>query len=104
MIESCEVIPRTVFDDVEKALAILHDNDLVFGDLRPPNIICVLTESGEKRAKLVNFDWAWVHGWDRYPATMNAPSDEWAPGMGPNEVMMKKHDLAMFRKLPDSKG
>ena len=80
----------------------MHEADMVFGDLRPPNIMCIPTESGGMRAKLVDFDWVGVHGRDRYPATMNDQLEDWAPGMVRYGVMLKEHDLAMLERLPTS--
>ncbi|TBU41190.1 hypothetical protein BD309DRAFT_868775, partial [Dichomitus squalens] len=102
MIELCEQIPHPVWADVQKAIGALHEKDLVFGDLRLPNIMCVPTESGGMRAKLVDFDWAGIHGKDRYPTTMNAQLKDWAPGMDRYEIMLKDHDRQMLEKLPFS--
>ena len=87
------------WDDVKKAVKILHEANMVFGDLRTPNIMCVSTGTGRMRAMLVDFDWAGVHGRDRYPATMNSQLNEWAPGMVRDGVMLKDHDLGMLEKL-----
>ncbi|KAL4244178.1 hypothetical protein ABKN59_010944 [Abortiporus biennis] len=62
-------IPQSVYDDVEKAIKILHKEEIVFGDLRSGNIMCVESQSQdattEIHAKLIDFDWAGVHGKDR---------------------------------------
>ena len=101
LIDSRTRIPAPVWDDVKTAIDILHEKDLVFGDLRLPKIMCVPTEFGDSmRAKLVGFDWAGTHGQDRYPTTMGAEFRQWAPGMHRYEVMLKRHDLAMLRRLP----
>jgi len=42
------------FDRIREALTLLHDNDFVFGDLRPPNI---LVTKDYQQVKLVDFDW-----------------------------------------------
>ena len=98
--ESKKKIPPTVWDDVKTAIEILHEKNLVFGDLRQQNIMCVPTESGDgMRAKLVDFDWAGTDGKARYPTTMNAKLKDWAPGMGRYKIMQKSHDLAMLQKL-----
>jgi tRNA A-37 threonylcarbamoyl transferase component Bud32 len=34
-------LPRTVLDDVKRALGKLHDAQLVYGDMRRPNIMSV---------------------------------------------------------------
>ena len=56
-----------VSNDVKMAIETLHKADLVFGDLRTPNIIIV-----NGHAKLVDFDWCGREGQDRYPRDLNA--------------------------------
>jgi len=66
---SSELPPR-VFEDVRRAIGILHDVGLVFGDLRRPNIMVI--GSGEKlHAMLVDFDWARPAGTATYPPETN---------------------------------
>ncbi|KAH9941231.1 uncharacterized protein BXZ73DRAFT_98445 [Epithele typhae] len=43
--------------NVRNAVAILHEHDLVFGDLRPGNLIAV---AGEDRVVLIDFDWCGI--------------------------------------------
>jgi len=45
-------LPGTIFDKVKEVVTVLHENDLVFGDLRPPNIM-----ESEEQVLLVDFDW-----------------------------------------------
>ena len=61
--------PSTVLDDIERAVKILHSSNIVFGDLRGPNVIVVTDGKGEKRAKLIDFDWAGKPA--AYPVTLN---------------------------------
>ncbi|KAG6914878.1 hypothetical protein DXG01_014771 [Tephrocybe rancida] len=83
------------FEQVKQAIQLLHMQDLVFGDLRPPNI---LTTNG--RAMIVDFDWCGKAGEARYPPSLN--SDKalgWPAGVAPDSVMEKEHDLFMLAKL-----
>lgn len=109
--EKDKTVPLSVFDDVKAAIEKLHEKDIVFGDLRPPNIMCspksedVDPGSGVKtkrlRAKLVDFDWASIDGEGRYTATLHDDEPEkWVNGVGRYEVMRKEHDLGMLEKLP----
>lgn len=61
-------LPSTVFDDVKAAIDILHDQDLVFGDLRASNIMIVGED--KNHAMLVDFDLAGRHDQDKYPTYM----------------------------------
>ena len=82
-----------IFSQVEKALKLLHGDNLVFGDLRPENI--VLDAHGG--AKLIDFDFVGTHGVDRYPASFNTTFHP--EGVYRHGIMDKKHDIAMLCKL-----
>lgn len=47
-------IPAVVLEKVEEAVDRLHENHIVFGDLRDPNILYV----DEHSVMLVDFDWS----------------------------------------------
>ena len=90
-------IPVKVYNDVARAISLLHGENLVFGDLRLPNIMVM--KSGDTR--LIDFDWVSVEGMGRYPATLNEDIvvDTWAPGVERRGLMTKAHDLFMLVKL-----
>ena len=88
--------PRIVYECVKKAIGILHDHDYVFGDLREPNILNLVTE---KRGMLVDFDMVGRHKVDRYPASLNDEDIVWPDGVTRNGIMDKQHDLALLKKL-----
>src|SRR3954469_2561710 len=56
-----------ILEDITKAVNLLHERDLVFGDLRSPNILI----NKQQRAMLVDFDWCEQHTIDRYPWGIN---------------------------------
>ncbi|CAG8679173.1 403_t:CDS:1, partial [Paraglomus brasilianum] len=65
--------------DIREAVQKLHEQDIVFGDLRGTNII--INEASRKHcAMLVDFDWAGSHHKDCYPYGIN-PEIKWAPGV-----------------------
>ena len=85
-----------ILEDVTSAVELLHTENLVFGDLRPQNIIA----KAEGGALLIDFDIVGEDGKDRYPATLN--NDErfaWADGVGRWTLMKKEHDLFMLEQL-----
>ena len=47
--------------DIRRAMDLLHEKNLVFGDLRPPNILI----KGDT-ALLVDFDWCGEEGKGKY--------------------------------------
>jgi serine/threonine protein kinase len=79
---------------VKAAVQLLHGQNLVFGDLRTPNILV----DGNGRVRFVDFDWCGIHGRDKYPFIIGN-GIEWANGVGPLSTMDKAHDLYMFNNL-----
>ena len=78
---------------MNRAIGLLHERDLVFGDLRPKNIL----PKPSRGAMLIDFDWVGKHEVHRYPASWNKNTQ--APGMGRRELMDKAHDLFMLNEL-----
>ncbi|CUA72675.1 hypothetical protein RSOLAG22IIIB_04996 [Rhizoctonia solani] len=88
-----------VCEDVKAALDLLHANDLVFGDLRPPNVL-VVEKDGSLHGQLIDFEWCGIEGKARYPAGMNeSQSIGWAPDAKKRQPLRKQHDDYMFNKL-----
>jgi Protein kinase domain len=61
-----DALSERQFNQVVQAIQCLHSNDLVFGDLRPPNVLIV-----EENVMIIDFDWCGEAGVARYPATLN---------------------------------
>ncbi|KAG8743605.1 hypothetical protein FRC10_011668 [Ceratobasidium sp. 414] len=90
---------ESIYADVDKALQLLHTNDLVFGDLRPPNILVVKRKTGIG-AMLIDFDWCSKAHKGRYPLGLNdSMSNTWETGMKRGGVMEKRHDRGMLERL-----
>ena len=51
-------LPQAIFNQVEDAMPVLHAENIVFGDLRPPNIM--VTE--QERVMPIDFDWCGARG------------------------------------------
>ncbi|KAF4596237.1 hypothetical protein EYR40_008076 [Pleurotus pulmonarius] len=92
-----KALPSTVMNDLESALNTLHASDLVYGDLRLPNII-VRQEGPRWRASLIDFDWSGAAGTVCYPPNLNT-SAFWGIGAGPCLPILKEHDLGMLELL-----
>ena len=85
-------------DRVQKAMDILHQHDIVFGDLRPNNIIKPQDGRG---VLLVDFDWCGRHGESRYPVSLNSDSDcGWHSDVNRGAIMSKEHDDHLLQRLP----
>lgn len=93
--------PRDAYHDVERAIRSLHERNLVFGDLRLPNILLVdRADRGCKGAMLVDFDWCSKDGDARYPDVLNDTGEiDWAPGVERHGSMKKAHDLYRLARL-----
>ncbi|RPD68891.1 hypothetical protein L226DRAFT_548375 [Lentinus tigrinus ALCF2SS1-7] len=101
-----EPLPLTVYEDVRSAIELLHGEGLVFGDLRPPNVMCVPrgSASGEAPnlgAMLVDFDWVGRADEGRYPVVLNDDLGIWPPGVERGGIMRKDHDLYFLERIQD---
>ncbi|KAJ4500662.1 hypothetical protein C8R41DRAFT_810546 [Lentinula lateritia] len=84
-----------------RAIKLLHDNDLVFGDLREPNIII---SKPRECVCVVDFEWCGpckdikeggnvVQRRTRYPTNIALSAEyNWAPGVEADRVIAKEHD------------
>ncbi|CAE6465106.1 unnamed protein product [Rhizoctonia solani] len=93
-------LSQSALSDIDTALKLLHDNNFVFGDLRPPNVMILQDSSGAAtgRAMLVDFDWCGKHLEGRYPLRMNMTLG-WHEQVEPGAIMEIKHDIHMFKQL-----
>ena len=84
-------IPAIIAAKIEEAVHLLHDEDIVFGDLRSNNILYV---ASEHHVVLVDFDWSGKSGESRYLVTLNHAElgKAWAE-VAPHGVMRKADDL-----------
>ncbi|KAH9971624.1 hypothetical protein BJV74DRAFT_865776 [Russula compacta] len=60
-------LPQAVLSQVQDAIKILHAENIVFGDIRSPDIM--LTE--DERVMLIDFDWCGVYAEGTYPFSLN---------------------------------
>ncbi|THG95286.1 hypothetical protein EW145_g7986 [Phellinidium pouzarii] len=96
-------LERSVFDDIESALTILHAKCIVHGDLRAENIII---DPERKHAKVVDFGWAGKSGKARYPATINEVQfkTEWDFDVNPGGIMDRSHGRFALQHLRHRDG
>ncbi|CDO75371.1 hypothetical protein BN946_scf184767.g6 [Trametes cinnabarina] len=81
---------------VREAIALLHERNLVFGDLREANVL--LIKGGG--LMLIDFDWCGQEGTARYPRDMNENgSIPWAQDAEAGQLIKKQHDLHMLAML-----
>ncbi|KAL6301273.1 hypothetical protein BKA93DRAFT_798376 [Sparassis latifolia] len=95
-----QTIRQTILDDIKKAVCLLHDAGLVFGDLRPPNVMVVdQPETGHKGVMLIDFDWCGDEGEARYPAVLNDTQITWHEGVVHGGLILKEHDMHQLAML-----
>ncbi|TBU52857.1 hypothetical protein BD310DRAFT_888780 [Dichomitus squalens] len=100
-----ELLPYRIYQDIKRAIALLHSHDLVFGDLRTPNIMVVPGGSGPDdghRGMLVDFDWVGTHDRGRYPASLDDGLPDWVTSsIQRHGIMDKAHDVAMLDQFKE---
>ncbi|CAA7270966.1 unnamed protein product [Cyclocybe aegerita] len=84
-------------DRLRKALAMLHEKGLVFGDLRAPNVM--LDKEGHPR--LIDFDWSGVDGEAQYPGSLNVDAG-FPKGVKHCDFITAEHDRIMLKKYEKS--
>ena len=89
-------LPATTYEavrrDVSRALELLHEQDLVFGDLQAENLLYLPEDGG--RTLLVDFDDVGHDGKDRYGYSPGREDMLW-------KIMEKSHDTGDFGRLMD---
>jgi len=87
-------LPKLVEREVSKALGFLHEERLVFGDLREPNLLYLPEEGG--RVLLVDFDGVGQDEEDRYSACLN-PDAGLSHNVKRGQIMKKEHDFQSLK-------
>ena len=90
-------LPQLVERDISKALKLLHGSGWIFGDLREPNILCLLDSDGD-RLLLVDFDTVGEDGVSRYSGLLN-PLALLCNGAKRGQIMEKEHDSENLEDL-----
>ncbi|KAF8452201.1 hypothetical protein L210DRAFT_2018421 [Boletus edulis BED1] len=102
-------LPDDVVKQVKAAITILHDMNLVHGDVRRSNILVKKEQASEAatdvdsarhayRAYLVDFDSVGLASVDRYTPFLNMVID-WPPGVRPGGLMEKEHDDVLLQRI-----
>lgn len=81
---------------LREAVAALHAQDYVHGDIRRPNIILV-----DANLILIDFDWGGYEGRAKYPSCifLDEPSIQWHRDVTRGGAIKKDHDLHFVEKL-----
>ena len=80
--------------ELRRALDLLYDHGMVFGDLRPPNIMIIKANE----VKLIDFNWAGENGQAKYPYLMS-PGINWPEGVKALALIKTGHDFDMLSKI-----
>jgi len=94
----CDCDPEAPLSEVaikqlETCLQKLHDQKLVHGDVRRPNILV----DAKHHPRLIDFEWSGEVGQARYPFLMNTAL-EWPMGAEPGGFILPQHDRDMLEK------
>lgn len=87
-----------IYKNVADAINLLHGQNIVFGDLRPPNILIFDNAENQKQAMLIDFEWCGVANVGRYPLSM-CPDIPWSHTATPNSFLLTQHDIDWLEKL-----
>lgn len=79
---------------LRQAVALLHNNGMVHGDLRWQNVLVYRAE----HLRLIDFDWAGPEGTARYPDDLS-PNVPWPASAQAGELITKDHDLYWVERL-----
>jgi hypothetical protein len=79
-------------EQLRKGLTILHDNGLVHGDIRHPNILV----DSHGQPLVIDYDWSRPVGTARYPALLN--KKVWPSKIKPGTLIQPQHDLEMLER------
>lgn len=90
-----DTFPEHIYAQVKTAIDKLHQESIVFGDLRRANIM--ITDDDDK-VKVIDFDWCGEDGMGKYPPSLN-DSIGWHQGVERNGIMLKAHDTHMLDML-----
>jgi hypothetical protein len=86
-------LPEKWMEGLKQGLDVLHRADLVFGDLRLPNLLF-----HDGAIKFIDFDWCGEDGIACYPEDL-CDDHGWHSGVKRGGFMRKEHDLHMLRHL-----
>ncbi|PIL34906.1 hypothetical protein GSI_02693 [Ganoderma sinense ZZ0214-1] len=89
--------------DIVRAVRLLHENDLVHGDLRGSHVVIQRASDGATRAYLLKFNWAREVGQARYPIELDR-NVEWPEHweLMRHSFIRKTDDECMLGRLRDS--
>ena len=100
-----ELLLYNIYKDIQDAVTLLHSKNLVFCDLRTPNIMVVPSGSGSdarRRGMLIDFDWVGTYGIGRSPASLDKGLLDWeSSDIHRYGIMDKDHGLVMLNKSKD---
>ncbi|KAF9487561.1 hypothetical protein BDN71DRAFT_618085 [Pleurotus eryngii] len=95
--ESVEGPAEDIVEPLRTALANLHAQSYVFGDLRSANVLV----DTKRRPYLIDFDWSGIDGMVYYPCNLNMEGIKWANGVEGGTPIRRQHDEEMLQILID---
>ena len=82
-------------ESLRMAVQTLHEKNIVFGDLRTPNVLAL-----EDKVMVIDFDWAGRAGSARYPYDIWLGAGiAWPKGVKRGGLIEKEHDLELMERV-----
>jgi hypothetical protein len=98
-VDDMSLIPLGTCRAISEAIEVLHADNLVFGDLRPPNVILSEDPAYTKGAVLIDFERCGEEGKVFYPPDLNDETIEWHEGVCPGGKILRQHDSYMLYQM-----
>ncbi|KAF4565722.1 hypothetical protein EYR36_002300 [Pleurotus pulmonarius] len=95
--ESVEGAAEDIVEPLRTALANLHAQSYVFGDLRSANVLV----DTKRHPYLIDFDWSGIDGTVYYPCDLDLEGIKWANGVEGGGPIIRRHDEEMLQILID---
>ena len=98
-IDDMSLVPLKACKAIGEAIQVLHADNLVFGDLRPPNVILYEDTTYTKGVVLIDFEWCGEEGKVFYPPDLNEETIRWHEGVCPGGKILREHDSYMVDQM-----
>lgn len=92
-VDDMSLIPLEACNAIGEAIEVLHAENLVFGDLRPPNAVICQDSAYTKAAVLIDFEWCGEEGKVFY---LDVETIEWHEDVCPGGKILREHDSYML--------
>ncbi|TFY75088.1 hypothetical protein EWM64_g8926 [Hericium alpestre] len=90
-------LSKTLRARISEAVELLHENQMVHGDIRGQKMM-IRVEGEEEKVKVLKFDWAGQEKEVRYPPYLSKDI-KWVDGVEAFALILREHDREMLKRL-----